>query len=251
MVFREINKMQRWKLTLEYDGTGFNGWQGENGIFIFDTLKTAIYQLTQENTTPVCAGRTDAGVHALNQVVHFDLKKPFTSRTIIFGLNYHLNNKFLSVLDAETVPLEFSARFSVKYREYKYLLSESEIFLPLLEKKIHCLKKININRIEAALEFLSGYFPMYGFCAAKSYRDNMYRSLKCFLTIEYFLHRRIYILNFRAKSFVHHQIRFMVGAILEYNRGIDKLELYKNNLGQGPKPPLAPAHALYLSAVIY
>ena len=115
--------MHKYKITLEYDGTDYVGWQRqENGNSIQAAIVKAIEKLTLEKATVFGAGRTDAGVHAKGQVAHFDIKKNFTIDNIRDGLNQHLRPQPISIIKVEKVTEEFHARFSANYRIYEYLI---------------------------------------------------------------------------------------------------------------------------------
>ena len=113
--------MSKIKLTIEYDGTNFVGWQKQkNGISIQSCIEEAIKKLTSKETTLFGAGRTDAGVHAKGQVAHFELTKSLSLDNIRDGLNQYLRKKSISILRAEEVEKNFDARFSAKLRSYQY-----------------------------------------------------------------------------------------------------------------------------------
>ena len=113
--------MTRYKLTLEYDGGGFVGWQRQdNGPSVQQALEDAVKAFCGETVTSFAAGRTDAGVHALGQVAHVDLAKETTADTVRDALNFHLKPAPIAVLRAEAVGEDFHARFSAKARLYRY-----------------------------------------------------------------------------------------------------------------------------------
>ena len=113
--------MPRYKLTLEYDGTPFVGWQSQdNGPSIQAALETAIFKFTGESVTGTAAGRTDAGVHAWGQVVHVDLNKDWPVDTVRNALNFHLQPNPIVVLHADAVAPDFHARLSARKRSYLY-----------------------------------------------------------------------------------------------------------------------------------
>src|SRR5579862_5989730 len=113
--------MPRYRLTLEYDGGAFSGWQRQdNGPSVQAALEQAIFQLSGERVTVAGAGRTDAGVHARGQVAHFDLAKAFPADTIRDALNHHLRPNPVVVLEAALAANDFHARFSALARHYRY-----------------------------------------------------------------------------------------------------------------------------------
>src|SRR5271154_5772455 len=113
--------MPRYRLTLEYDGGPFVGWQRQdNGPSVQGALEDAIFKLSSERVTVTGAGRTDAGVHAFGQVAHFDLDKELSGEKIRDALNHFLRPAPVAVLDASQVPADFHARFSAIARHYHY-----------------------------------------------------------------------------------------------------------------------------------
>ena len=113
--------MPRYRLTLEYDGGAFVGWQRQdNGPSVQGAIEDAIEKFSAERVTVHGAGRTDAGVHALGQAAHFDLEKEFSSDTIRDALNHFLRPAAITVLAADTAPVDFHARFSATARHYLY-----------------------------------------------------------------------------------------------------------------------------------
>ena len=115
--------MPRYKLTLEYDGTGYVGWQHQPALrSIQRTLEEAVFKFCQERTEVYGSGRTDAGVHALGQVAHMDLEKPQEPFKIQRALNHYLAQETVVVLAVEEVSQDFHARFSAKKRRYIYKL---------------------------------------------------------------------------------------------------------------------------------
>ena len=113
--------MTKYKINIEYDGTNFVGWQKqENGISIQSSIEGAIKKLSSENVTVYGAGRTDAGVHAKEQVAHFETSKDFNLKNIRDGLNQHLRKLPIAILNVEIADKNFNARFSAKLRSYQY-----------------------------------------------------------------------------------------------------------------------------------
>ena len=115
--------MVRYKITIEYDGTDFVGWQKqENGLSIQSSLEVTIKKMTSETVSVFGAGRTDSGVHAKGQVAHFELSKNIPLDNIRDGINQHLRPLPIAILDVKEVNNDFHARFSAKIRTYEYLI---------------------------------------------------------------------------------------------------------------------------------
>src|SRR5438045_2998534 len=116
--------MPRFRLTLEYDGTPFVGWQRQdNGPSVQAALEAAVARFSGESVTATAAGRTDAGVHARGQVVHIDLAKEWDAFRVSEALNHHLRPDPIAVLDAAAVGADFHARFSATERRYRYRIA--------------------------------------------------------------------------------------------------------------------------------
>ena len=115
--------MTRFKINLEYDGTDLIGWQeNQQGSSVQSLLQDAIFQFCGEHVTVFSAGRTDAGVHAISMVAHFDLDKDQEPETVMRAMNFYLTNKPVAVLNCEKVSDDFHARFSCVARHYKYIV---------------------------------------------------------------------------------------------------------------------------------
>ena len=142
--------MHKYKITLEYDGTDYVGWQRqENGNSIQASLEKAIEKLTLEKATVFAAGRTDAGVHAKGQVAHFDINKNFTIDNIRDGLNQHLRPQPISIIKVEKVTEEFHARFSANYKIYEYLIVNRRSPLTIEKNRAWIVfKKLNLNKMQ-------------------------------------------------------------------------------------------------------
>ena len=127
--------MQRYKIKIEYDGTPFVCLQFQkNGLSVQKVLQDAIFAFSQERTIVTAAGRTDSGVHALTQVAHFDLKKKIKKKIFLRGVNQHIGNKPVTVLNIKKVNQKFHARFDAKKRTYEYIIVNRQS--PLALEKI-------------------------------------------------------------------------------------------------------------------
>src|ERR1700733_14825343 len=150
--------MTRWKLTLEYDGSGFCGWQRQNnGLAVQQVLEEAIEKFCGEQVTLHVAGRTDAGVHARAQVAHGDIKKDTTADTVRDALNFHVKPHRIAVLEVESVSDDFHARFSAKGRSYRYQIVNRRAPSALLaEQAWHISKPLALARMQEAARLLIG-----------------------------------------------------------------------------------------------
>lgn len=259
--------MARYKLTLQYLGTGFHGFQKQQSGLptIQQELELAIHKLTKETVTVVCAGRTDTGVHALGQVVHFDIHKVYEEDVLKRALNYHLRPNPISVIDAERLPenSEFHARFSAKKRHYTYKILNQN-YEPVLHRNLALwvARPLNTAKMHEATQLLIGKhdFSLFrsNICQAKSAFKNI-SSLELYsphrerYTLNAHNSRELYI-NIAAPSFLHHQVRFIVGALVAVGTGKEDLDYIEKLLTPGcmlNKPPLVAAHGLYFTKVSY
>lgn len=219
----------RYRLILEYDGTPFVGWQRQdNGASVQGALESAIEKLSGERVMVTGAGRTDAGVHALGQVTHFDLGKEFEPGKVRDALNYHLRPDPVSVLEAAVADGEFHARFSATARHYLFRILNRRS-PPALEKARvwHVSPRLDADAMHAAGQFLVGCHDFTTFRAAECQAQSPVKTLD-----RLDVSRRgdeIHI-EASARSFLHHQIRSFAGTL--------KL------VGEGKWPPLAVKKAL-------
>jgi tRNA pseudouridine38-40 synthase len=208
----------RFRLTVEYDGTGFVGWQRQdNGPSVQLALEKAIFDLAGEMVTVTGAGRTDAGVHAMAQVTHFDLSKDFAADKIRDGLNHFLRPGAVSVILAEQAAPDFHARFSATRRHYFYRILCRRA-PPVLDRNRvwHVVRNLDAEAMHAGAQHLVGQHDFTTFrsseCQAKSPVKTLDR-----LDV-----RRagdeIHI-EASARSFLHNQVRSMVGSLKMVGEG--------------------------------
>lgn len=249
--------MPRYKLTLEYIGTNYSGWQKQA-----NTTKKSLQQVLEqalENyfcipiSTTVC-GRTDAGVHALGQVVHFDYNgKERSNHSIVQGLNFHLSNHELRVINASKVEDTFNARLSAKQRIYHYKITNRKATLCLnKERSWHVPKKLDLEKMKKASIFLLGQHDFTSFRDKQCQAKNAIRTLD---EINFFNeNEENIIIEFKARSFLHHMVRNITGTL--YLAGIGKIKPdYIKTIMDAKNRELAginaPAHGLYFVRAIY
>src|ERR1700759_3810987 len=161
--------MPRYRLTIEYDGTPFVGWQRQdNGASVQGALEDAIEKLSATRVTVTGAGRTDAGVHALGQVAHFDLEKDFEPGKIRDGLNHFLRPDPIVILDASIADSEFHARFSATKRHYLFRILNRRIPPALENGKVwHVASRLDAEAMQNAAQVLVGRHDFTSFRAAE------------------------------------------------------------------------------------
>lgn len=216
---------QRWKLTIEYDGTDFVGWQKQdNGPSVQAAIEQAITAFSGETAGLTVAGRTDAGVHAVGQVAHVDLEKTLEPRTVRDAINHHLRPAPVSVIHAEPVSSEFHARFGATYRAYCYKIIMARSPAPVLDKRFawHVWQDLDIDAMNAAARHLLGTHDFSSFRDAECQAQSPVRSLDRLEFIEnktQLSHGRHIELWAEAKSFLHHQIRNFTGTLKMVGEG--------------------------------
>lgn len=245
--------MPRYKLTLEYDGAGFVGWQRQdNGPSVQQAVEAAIAAFCGESPAVMAAGRTDAGVHATGQVVHVDLSRAFPPSTVRDAVNFHLKPAAVAVLSAAVADADFHARFSARARVYRYRIINRRV-RPVLDRgrAWWVPKPLDADAMAAAARILEGRHDFSTFrasiCQAKSPIKTLDRLHveRCGDEI---------CIEARARSFLHHQVRNMVGSLARVGLGRwtgADLEAALQARDRSRGGETAPAHGLYLIAVEY
>ena len=245
--------MPRYKLTIEYDGRPFVGWQiQDNGPSVQGVLAAAVEAFCGEKVSVQGAGRTDAGVHALAQVGHVDLAKDWDGDTVRDALNAHLRPHPVAVIAAERVDDSFDARFSAIRRHYLYRIINRRADLTF--ERGHAwriAKPLDIPAMQAAAQRLVGRHDFTTFrnveCQAKS-------PVKTLDQLD--VHRRADDVEVMAsaRSFLHSQVRSMVGALALVGEGkwtVDDVSVALAKRDRAACAPVAPPDGLYLARVDY
>ena len=244
--------MYSHKIVIEYDGTNFVGWQQqENGQSIQSALQEALFKLTGEKITIFGAGRTDAGVHAYGQVASFTLNKKIETDVIRDGLNQHLRPKPIAVQKAELVEDDFHARFSAKKRWYEYKIINRRPPLTIDVNRAWCVyKNLDIEKMKSESASFLGKHDLNAFRSAHCQSKN---SIKTIDSIAIKNKDEQIIFEVSAKSFLHSQVRIMIGTLIDIAKGnINKTILDIINSKQREiAGQTAPAHGLYLKKIEY
>lgn len=249
--------MPRYKLTLEYDGTGLAGWQKvPDRASVQSLLETAVLGFCGSAMEVVGAGRTDAGVHARAAVAHVDLPKDYSGFTVMQALNFHLLNeekqRQVSVVHAERVADDFHARFHAVNRHYFYSILNRRAPSALDARYTwHVPEKLDAKKMQQAANHLLGHHDFTSFrdseCQAKSPE-------KTLDTLSVDRHGDDIHIRAAARSFLHHQMRIMVGTLVEVGRGkwdADAVKTALESRDRRAAGPTAPPHGLYLMGVEY
>jgi tRNA pseudouridine38-40 synthase len=245
--------MARYKLTLEYDGTPFSGWQRQdNGPSVQESLERAAAALDEAPVTVYGAGRTDSGVHALGQVAHIDLVKDLAPDKVRDALNYHLKPDPVAVLDAEPVPETFHARFSATKRHYLYRMIDRRPPLTLDRGQVWRVPRpLDAGAMHHAAQALLGQHDFTTFRDAQCQADSPVKTLDAISVSRYGEEVQ---LTCSARSFLHRQVRSMVGSLVEVGVGKWSARDFKAALDAADRSrcgPVAPPDGLYLVAVDY
>ncbi|SRR5258706_3885320 len=243
----------RYRLTLEYDGGPFVGWQRqENGPSVQGALEEAIFALSGERVAVNGAGRTDAGVHALGQVAHFDLAKSFAPDKLRDALNHHLRPDPVAVREADEVAADFHARFSARCRHYLYRIVCRRA--PLVLDRGHAwqiMRALDVDLMHRAALSLVGRHDFTTFRAAECQANSPVKTLDR-LDVRH-VAEEIHI-EASARSFLHHQVRSMVGSLKLVGEGKwppEKLAEILEARDRSQCGPVAPPEGLYLVRVDY
>jgi tRNA pseudouridine38-40 synthase len=245
--------MPRFKLTIEYDGTPFVGWQIQaGGTSVQGALTDAIAAFTGERATVQGAGRTDAGVHALGQVAHVDLARDRDSDTVRDALNAHLRPHPIAVLAAEQVPDDFDARFSARQRHYLYRIVNRRADLALERTRAWRVPRpLDDAAMQAAAQRLVGRHDFTTFRAAECQAKSPVKTLDRLDVAREGDEVRVYA---AARSFLHHQVRSMVGSLVLVGDGkwsADDLAAALAARDRTRCGQVAPPEGLYLVRVDY
>ncbi|OJX09776.1 MAG: tRNA pseudouridine(38-40) synthase TruA [Caedibacter sp. 37-49] len=245
--------MTRYKLTVEYDGTPFVGWQHQaNGMSVQMALETAIEAFSQEKVRVHAAGRTDAGVHALGQVAHFDLEKMFPAYKVREALNYYLRPYPIAILEVQETNEQFHARFSALERFYCYKILCRSAPPALDKKRVWYVKQpLNIEMMQQAANVLIGKHDFTTFRASECQASSPVRTLNSF---EITQENDLIFFKVCALSFLHHQVRNMVGSLKLVGENRWTPEDFKKALeakSRASGGPTAPPEGLYFIQVRY
>jgi tRNA pseudouridine38-40 synthase len=245
--------MPRYKLTIEYDGTPFSGWQvQDNAVTVQGTLEGAVKAICGEDVRVHGAGRTDAGVHALAQIAHCDIAKHFAPGRFRDGLNAHLRPHPIGVLSAEIVPETFEARFSATRRHYLYRIANRRANLALdIGRVWRVPRRLDTDTMHAAAQKLLGKHDFTTFrdseCQAKSPEKTLDQ-------LDVTRDGDAVRIVTSARSFLHSQVRSMVGSLVWVGEGrwsTDDLAAALAARDRAACGPVAPPEGLYLVRVEY
>jgi tRNA pseudouridine38-40 synthase len=247
----------RYKLTLEYDGTGLVGWQRQTtGPSVQQFLEEALVKLAGGRTEIAAAGRTDAGVHATGQVCHVDLDKDYAPEAVRDGLNYWLRGvegvSSVIVLEAERAAAGFHARVSAVGRQYLYRISNRRAGPVLEANRVWWVPKpLNAEAMHEAAQRLVGHHDFTTFRASECQATSPMKTLDRLDVAR--VGDEIHVVA-ASRSFLHHQVRNMVGTLKLVGDGkwtADRVEKALQARDRSVAGPTAPPYGLYLTGVSY
>ncbi|MFM1814099.1 MAG: tRNA pseudouridine synthase [Pseudomonadota bacterium] len=245
--------MPRYRITIEYDGTPFVGWQQQAaGVSVQGELQRAIHAFSGETVQVRGAGRTDAGVHATGQVAHFDLERDWEPFRIREATNAHLRPNAISVLDCQRAAWEFDARFSATARHYRYRILCRRGPPAVERNRVWWVRApLDGNAMREAAKILIGRHDFTTFRAAACQANSPVRTLDQF-DVE--TQDDLIVISASARSFLHHQVRSMVGSLKLVGEGKWSPRDLQSALKAADRTrcgTVAPAEGLYLVQVDY
>jgi len=246
-----VRLMQNIKLTIEYDGTGFAGWQVQaNGRSIQEELEKAIGQIVQEEAKTAAAGRTDAGVHAKGQVVSVRLSRAVDTPSLMKGLNALLPPQIV-VLSAEQVDDGFHARHSARARIYQYILALKHTAINRDHSWYVGGYRLDLEVLQECASMLLGEHDFESFCKNNSGVDHFRCSVE---EANWTAEESCLIFRIRANRFLHGMVRALVGTMVEIGRGHRPLADFARILEAKDRTVAgmaAPAKGLFLQEIVY
>lgn len=243
--------MSRFKLTLEYDGTPFVGWQRQPGLpSVQGMLEECFSDFLGEPMTVWGSGRTDAGVHAIGQVAHVDVKKPYTPFSIQGAINKRLRHLPITVLAVEEVSSDFHARFSAISRSYEYKILNQRAAPALDHNRMWwVMRTLSVEAMAEAATCLLGH---HDFSSFRNSRCQASSPLKTLDELSVERKGNLILVKARARSFLHNQVRSMVGTLKRVGEGAwppQKVTEILEARDRRCAGPTAPACGLYLTDV--
>jgi tRNA pseudouridine38-40 synthase len=242
----------RVALGIEYDGHDFYGWQSQDGLYTLQAcLEKALSAVAIEPIRIFCAGRTDAGVHATGQVVHFDTNAQRPERAWTFGTREHMPAS-VTVRWAQTVDENFHARFSAVSRRYRYVIYNNVRPSAILVKQVtHYHRPLDAERMHSAAQCLLGQHDFSSFRSSQCQAKSAVRTLH-FITIT--RQQDFVIIELQANAFLHHMVRNLSGVLLRIGSGqlpVSALQEILDVRDRKQAFETAPAAGLYLTEVTY
>ena len=249
--------MPRYKLTIEYEGNRFSGWQRQlNHPSVQSTIERAVKTIFKKEVLVEGAGRTDAGVHALGQVAHLDLPYEVPAYRLCDGLNSYLRDRGVAILNAVLVPDTFHARLSAIGRVYEYRILNRRAPLVLNANQAwHVIGPLDVLKMKIAATHLLGHHDFTSFRATLCQAPSPFKTLDAFDITHTCMPEGNYITaHIASRSFLHNQVRIMIGTLKLVGEGrlnpeeIPSILEARDRRASGPT---APPQGLYLKSIAY
>ena len=246
--------MHRYQILIEYVGTNFVGWQIQSkGKSIQKLIQTKLSKLLKEKVLLIGSGRTDSGVHAIEQSAHFDCKKEIQNLDkFLKSINHFVNDKYVSITNIKKKNLDFHARFSAKQRVYKYIIF-NRLTKPSIEKERgwHIISELDISLMKKGAKKLLGTKDFSTFRSSSCNAKSPIRTMKSIKIKS--IRGRIEI-QFKSQSFLQQQVRSMVGCLkylAEKKWDLKRFDFALKSKKRTLCAPPAPAEGLFLEKIIY
>ena len=244
--------MRNIKLTIEYDGKDFNGWQKQpNKLNIQGEIEKAIYNITKEKVDLIGSGRTDAGVHALGQIANFKTNSNISIEKLPLALNSQLKNSII-IKKAEVVDERFHSRYNAKQKTYRYIINNSKCGTAIYRNLEYCFPiELDVEKMKEATKYFEGEHDFKAFKSSGTSGKNSVRTIyKAIVKKE---GERI-IIELTGNGFLYNMVRIISGTLLEVGMGKiapDEIENIIESKDRQKAGKTLPAHGLYLVKVLY
>ena len=242
----------RIALMVEYDGSQYHGWQAQTGLHtVQQVLENALSQVANHDVSVVCAGRTDTGVHATNQMIHFDCESERTIRAWLHGANSFLP-KDVSVKWGREMPEHFHARYSAVSRRYRYVIYNSPIRPALLRSNVTWqYRPLDHRLMHEASQYLLGEQDFTSFRSVECQSKTPMRNIQ---SLQVTRNGDLVIIEISANAFLHHMVRNIAGVLIAVGSGRKTVPWVKDVLHAKDRKlgaETAPPYGLYLVGVVY
>ena len=244
--------MRNIKLTIEYDGKDFNGWQKQpNKLNIQGEIEKAIYNITKEEVDLIGSGRTDAGVHALGQIANFKTNSNISIEKLPLAINSQLKNSII-IKKAEVVDERFHSRYNAKQKTYRYIINNSKSGTAIYRNLEYCFPiELDVEKMKEATKYFEGEHDFKAFKSSGTSGKNSVRTIyKAIVKKE---GERI-IIELTGNGFLYNMVRIISGTLLEVGMGKiapDEIENIIESKDRQKAGKTLPAHGLYLVEVLY
>lgn len=249
----DLQPVRRVAMRIEFDGRRYCGFQRQDSLpTIQSALEQAIAPLSKAPATCVTTGRTDTGVHALGLVIHFDLVTHHSAEKLKAAMNGRLRGEDIAVLEAREAPSDFHARFSATARQYRYIVMNRQAPPRLMQNRCwHVPRALDLNAMRSAAKFLIG---LHDFTSFRSSQCQSRSPIKTLSKLSLRKSGDLIIFTVKAPSFLHHQVRNLVGTLVEVGTGNRKAECMSEILDARDRSKAgvtAPASGLYFVQAFY